>query len=244
MATKKYALFCPIAMACEVLEPRWTILILVEMWCGATRFNDIKRGVPGISPTLLSKRLKEMEANGLIERIENTAKGTVDYIRTPLAEELEETLELLGDWAYRNIESEVALQNLNVDYLMWNLRQHIQVAALPERRVVIRFHFTDLAEDKATYWLNTRPGFPVDLCMSDPGFEVDLYIETKSEALAKVWMGYSSMRSEVAKDHIRLIGDSLLLRTIEKWFMKISFAESNSMLEDEVIPNRAAMVQR
>jgi len=242
MATKKYALFCPIAMACEVLEPRWTMLILVEMWCGATRFNDIKRGVPGISPTLLSKRLKEMGENGLIERIENTAKGTVDYIRTPLAEELEETLELLGDWAYRNIESEVALKNLNVDYLMWNLRQHIKVPELPERRVVIRFHFSDLAEGKAKYWLHTRPGFPVDLCMSDPGFEVDLYIETKSEALASVWMGYSSMRSEIVKEDIRLIGDPLLVRTIEKWFLKISFAESNLILEDGVTPNRPAMM--
>jgi DNA-binding HxlR family transcriptional regulator len=115
-------MFCPIAMACEVVEPRWTMLILSEMWCGATRFNEIRRGVPGISPTLLSKRLKAMETQGLIERLEDPAKGTVDYIRTPRAIELDPVLELLGDWAYRNIEPEVALNNLKPDYLMWNLR--------------------------------------------------------------------------------------------------------------------------
>lgn len=228
MATKSYSLFCPLAMACELIEPRWTILILTEMWTGASRFNDIRRGVPGISPTLLSKRLKEMEAKGLIERVEDSAKGTVDYIRTPLAIELEPALDQLGEWAYRNIESKVALQDLNVDYLMWNLRGKIQLSALPKRRVVIRFHFTDLAEDRATYWLLARPGLPVDLCMTDTGFDVDLYIEAESDALASVYMGYSSMRSELENDRIRLIGDSLLVRTIDKWLGKTSYAELNS----------------
>ena len=99
MPSKSYGLFCPLAMACEILEPRWTMLILNELWSGATRFSEIRRGVPGISPTLLSKRLKEMEKRGLIERLEDTAKGTVDYIRTPMAIELEPALMSLGEWA-------------------------------------------------------------------------------------------------------------------------------------------------
>ena len=89
MTAKSYNLFCPLAMACEIVEPRWTLLILAEMASGSTRFNEIRRGVPGISPTLLSKRLKEMEAQGLVERLEDHARGTVDYLRTPLAVELE-----------------------------------------------------------------------------------------------------------------------------------------------------------
>lgn len=241
MSAKRYSLFCPLAMACEILEPRWTVLILVEMWCGATRFNEIKRGVPGISPTLLSKRLKEMESNGLIERIEDIAKGTVDYVRTPLAIELEPALDLLGEWAYRNIESEVALQDLNVDYLMWNVRQHVEVSELPERRVVVRFHFTDLPDDRGTYWLHMRPGFPVDLCMADPGFEVDLYIEVESKALASVWMGYSSTQSELSHDRIRLVGDSVIARTIDKWLVKISYAELNSSPKERAIPAQHAL---
>ena len=89
MTAKSYNLFCPLAMACEIVEPRWTLLILAEMASGSTRFNEIRRGVPGISPTLLSKRLKEMEAQGLVERLEDPARGTIDYVRTPLAVELE-----------------------------------------------------------------------------------------------------------------------------------------------------------
>ena len=175
MSSKSYGLFCPLAMACEVIEPRWTLLILAEMWDGSTRFNDIRRGVPGISPTLLAKRLRDLENRGLVERIEDAAKGTVDYIRTPKAIELESALTLLGDWAYRHVEANIALHDVNPDYLMWQMRRTIDASALPQRRVVVRFHFADLKEDESTYWMIARPGAAVDLCMSDPHFEVDLF---------------------------------------------------------------------
>jgi len=213
-------MFCPIAMACEVVEPRWTLLILAELWCGATRFNEIRRGVPGISPTLLSKRLKDMEKQGLIERLEDPAKGTVDYIRTKLAIELEPVLDLLGDWAYRNVEPEVALNNLQPDYLMWNLRRQLDLSALPERRVVVRFHFTDCRKEEATYWLLVRPGLAADLCMIDPGFDVDLYVEAQLRSLGSIWMGYSSLQNEIAKDGIFLSGDALLAKTFDRWLVK------------------------
>ena len=124
MANAPYGLFCPLAMAAEVLEKRWTILILGEMWCGASRFNDLRRSVPGISPTLLTKRLRELEENGLVERVEDPSKGTIDYIRTPKAIELEPALQMLSDWAYRHVEKEVALKDLNADYLLWNIYQY------------------------------------------------------------------------------------------------------------------------
>ena len=224
MSITGYGLFCPLAMACEIIEPRWTMLILLEMAAGATRFNDIRRGVPGISPTLLSKRLKEMEKRGLIERLEDTAKGTVNYIRTPMGVELEPALRLLGKWAYRHIEAAVALDELKPDYLMWNLRRKIDPSALPERRVVVRFHFTDQRESEASYWLMARPGMAVDLCVMDPGFDVDLFVEADSKALASVWMGYSSWRTEISHDRIFLSGDACLARTIENWLVKCSFA--------------------
>jgi DNA-binding HxlR family transcriptional regulator len=219
-------MFCPIAMACEVVEPRWTMLILSEMWCGATRFNEIRRGVPGISPTLLSKRLKAMETQGLIERLEDPAKGTVDYIRTPRAIELDPVLELLGDWAYRNIEPEVALNNLKPDYLMWNLRRQVDPSVLPERRVVVRFHFPDCKKNEATYWLVARPGMAVDLCLIDPCFDVDLFIEAELKALGSAWMGYSSLQTEISGDRIFLSGDPLLTKTIDRWLVKCDSAEA------------------
>ena len=211
-------------MACEVLEPRWTLLILAEMWDGSTRFNEIRRGVPGISPTLLSRRLKEMEALGLVERLENPAKGTVDYVRTPMAVELEPVMTLLGGWAYRNMQAAVALDNPNPDYLMWQMRRTIDTSILPERRVVIRFHFDGLSEDQSSYWLIAKPGMPLDLCMSDPGFEVDLFVEAHLKALTSAWMGYSSLQSEISQDRIFLSGDPLLMRAIDQWLGKCPHA--------------------
>src|SRR5262245_61578133 len=102
MPISKFALFCPMVKACDVLTPRWTLLILTEMSSGSTRFSDIRRGVPGISPTLLSKRLKHLEAKGLIERVADNATGAVDYVLTEAARELEPILEALGRWSYRN----------------------------------------------------------------------------------------------------------------------------------------------
>lgn len=224
MSTKSYGLFCPLAMACEIIEPRWTLLILNEMWEGATRFNEIRRGVPGISPTLLSKRLREMEAHGLIERLEDLATGTVDYVRSHKAVELEPALDVLARWAYRHIEAEVALNDLNPDYLMWNIRGTVDASVFPRRRTVIRFHFTDVEGEKATNWLIARPGTAVELCMTDPHFDVDLYVEANSKALASVWMEYSSLHDEISRDRIFLTGDPHLIKSIDRWFVKHSFA--------------------
>ena len=207
-------------MACEILEPRWTLLILSELWSGATRFNEIRRGVPGISPTLLSKRLKEMEAQGLVERLEDSAKGTVDYIRTSKAIELEPVLEHLGQWAMRNVEPEIALTNLEPDYFMWSLRRQLVLSELPGRRLVVRFHFTDCKESEATYWLLLRPGIPADLCLIDPGFDVDLFVESELKTLGSAWMGYSSLQNAIAADRILLTGDPLLKKTFHRWLVK------------------------
>jgi DNA-binding HxlR family transcriptional regulator len=225
MTTKGYGLFCPLAMACEVVEPRWTLMILEEMWSGSTRFNEIRRGVPGISPTLLSKRLKELEKRGLIERLEDAGKGTVDYIRTPMAIALEPALMALGEWAYRHLEAKIALDNLNPDYLMWNLRRKIETSELPQRRIVVRFHFTDGKQDQSTYWLMAKPGLSVDLCMSDPGFDVDLFIEADLKAMTSAFMGYSSVQIEMSRDRIFLSGDRRLIRTIDRWLVQCEYGK-------------------
>ena len=107
---------------------------------------------------------------------------------------------------------------------MWNIRGKIDTAELPDRRVVIRFHFTNIEEDRATNWLIAKPGNTVELCMTDPLHDVDLYVEAKSEALASVWMGYSSLASELSRDHIFLSGDQRLIKTFDRWFVKCDWA--------------------
>jgi DNA-binding HxlR family transcriptional regulator len=236
MPGKSYHLFCPLAMACEIIEPRWTLLILAEMWDGSTRFNDIRRGVPGISPTLLSRRLKEMEARGLVERLENRGKGTVDYVRTPLAIELEQAMMLLGDWAYRNVQASVALHDTNPDYLMWQICRTLDPAALPHRRVVVRFRFVDVDANASRYWLVAKPGAAIDLCMFDPGFDVDLYVDSEVSDLAAVWMGYASLASKLADERVYLSGDPLLIRSFDRWIGRCAFAEPREDLASSPAP--------
>ena len=123
---KPYGLFCPTSKASEVLEPRWTIQILGELWEGATRFNEIRRGIPNISPSLLSKRLKEMQENGLIERVEDRATGNVEYFRTQMAIDFEPIQHAMAMWAQKHVEADVALSEKDADVLMWTLRKRIE----------------------------------------------------------------------------------------------------------------------
>ena len=155
MNKKPYGLICPITRACDVLEPRWTIPILSEIWAGSTKFNEIRRGVGSISPALLSKRLKDLEELGMIERVEDPATGAVDYIRTQMAIDLEPALNAMAVWAQKYIEAEIAC-GANLSSLTWKMRKYIVPEELPQRRVVIRFHFKDDDLDYDTYWIVER----------------------------------------------------------------------------------------
>lgn len=217
MTTKPFGLYCPTSKACEVLLPRWTIQILGELWGGSSRFNEIKRGLPGISPTLLTRRLKEMQENGLLERIEDKANGNIDYIRTEKAAELDDILRGLASWAQRHITAEIALEDRDADLLMWNVRRQIDVDALPPRRTVMRFNFSDATSPSSTYWVITRPGETVELCASDPGFDVDLYVETQVRVFTGFYLGRRSFDRDVEDGLIFLSGDQKLIRTFRRW---------------------------
>ncbi|WP_170606363.1 winged helix-turn-helix transcriptional regulator [Ruegeria arenilitoris] len=217
MKTQPYGIVCSISHACEVLEPRWTIPILSEMWAGSTRFNDIKRGVGNISPALLTKRLKELEKQGLIERIEDPATGQVDYLRTQRAIDLEPALLALGEWAQCNIEARQALQDTDVSTLMWQMRGLISTDQLPNRQVVIQFRFSDPNLEYDTYWALIRPKMDVEICSSIPGFDVDLYVETDRISLAAIIMNRTTISRELDAGRLFLSGDALLARTMDKW---------------------------
>ena len=217
MPARPYGLICPISHACNVLEPRWTIPILSEMWGGATRFNDIRRGVGSISPALLSRRLKELEAQGLIVRIEDKATGQVDYVRTQRAIDLEPALDALGKWAQCNIEAREALGNTDVSNLMWHMRDYVLMDELPARQVVIQFRFSDPGLDYDTYWVLTRPGMPVEICTDIPGFDIDLFVETDSVSLPAILLGRTTIAREIDTGRLFLSGDARLARTMDRW---------------------------
>lgn len=224
MPDKPYGLFCPTSKACEVLEPRWTIQILGELWDGSTRFNEIRRGLPGISPTLLTKRLKEMQENGLVERIEDTATGNIDYIRTEKASELDPILLAMAKWAQRHIEADIALEDRDADTLMWTLHRRIVPEHLPKTRVVVRFNFADATSPATTYWLIHKPGEGVELCVSDPGFDVDLYVETEVPIMSGIYLGRRSLQREIDRGTLFLSGDSRLIKTFDRWLRFSTYA--------------------
>lgn len=218
MSAKPYGLVCPITHACEVLEPRWTVPILAEMWGGSTRFNDIRRGVGNISPALLSKRLKELEQNGLIERVQDPATDQVDYLRTQKAIELEPALDALAKWAQCNIEARTALSSADVSTMMWKMRKFIDPGALPNnRQTVIRFHFSDPELDYDTYWALIRPGAEVEICAVIPDFDVDLYVETDKVTLNSIMLSRTTLVREIDRGTLFLSGDAALARTMDRW---------------------------
>lgn len=224
MPQKPYGILCPISHAIEILEPRWTIQILCELWNGSTRFNEIRRGVGGISPGLLSKRLRELESAGLVERVEDRASGAIDYMRTDRGIELEPVLHGLAKWAQRNIDAEVALCDTDLSTLMWRMRRAIDVDQLPRGRNVIRFHFNDPDLPYATYWIVTQHGQKLELCTSDPGLDVDLFVETTLVSLGGVMTGRTTIAREIELGTLFLSGDQRLARTIDRWLPQSEYA--------------------
>jgi DNA-binding HxlR family transcriptional regulator len=224
MSETGYHLFCPVAMAAEMIEPRWTMLVLCELWSGSTRFNQIQRGVPGMSPGLLSKRLRDLEAKGLVAKTGGTGKEHSEYFTTPLADELEPIVRKLGEWAHRNINSEVSLERLDARMLMWNIRRKIDRLELPRHSCVIQFTLNDPPRDQVNYWLVFKPGIEPDLCYSDQGFNVDLFIVSPLRSLTSAWMGHTSFESEISAGKITLIGNEIMARTLTKWLVTSSYA--------------------
>lgn len=238
MRRKPYGLICPIVHACNVLEPRWTIPILSEMWAGATRFSDIRRGVGNISPALLSRRLKELVDQGLIERIEDPATGQVDYLRTQSAIDLEPALEALGSWAQCNIKARVALADMDVSTLMWKMRGYIHHEHLPNRQVVIQFRFNDPGLDYDTYWALIRPGTPIEICTEIPGFDIDLFVETNCLSLSSIIVGRTTISRELDEGRLFLSGDAILSRTMNRWLYQRTAEDTDKVLQLEEEPFR------
>lgn len=233
----QYPFFCPVAMTAEMIEPRWTLLILSEMWAGSTRFSQIHAGVPGMSPALLSKRLREMQAKGLVRRMPSSNGGHAEYVTTEMADKLEPIVELLGHWAHQNVDSSVSLCHLDAQMLMWKIRRKINQLELPLRKCTIQFTLKDKPGPDVHYWLLVRPGMMPDLCRTNPGFDVDLFIVSELRALTSAWMGHTTFASEIEAGRISLIGHSGMARSITKWLVRSRYA---STPQEEMAQHAAA----
>lgn len=226
MTQGSYRQFCPVAMAAEILCTRWTVVLLRELVAGSTRFNDLRRGVPRMSPALLSQRLKELEAAGIIYRTASrTETGVYEYRLTAAGEELGPIVEAFGVWGQRWVETELSLQHLDVSLLMWDMRRNLDTTPMPTRRSVIMFQYPELSAAQRSWWLIVEPEAQVDLCALDPGFDVDLYVSTDLRTMTAIWMGLDTVRGALRDDRMLLTGDDALATQMQIWLGLSPFAK-------------------
>jgi DNA-binding HxlR family transcriptional regulator len=223
MTQPGYKQFCPVAMAAELLCTRWTMVLLRELIAGSTRFNDLRRGVPKMSPTLLSLRLRELEAAGVIERRElKSEKGVFEYHMTDSGKDLRPVVEAMGFWGQKWVEARLSLKNLDPSLLMWDMRRNLNPSPLPDRRTVIQFLYHGLPASKRSWWLVVEPHGDIDLCWSNPGFDVDLYVATDLRTMTAIWMGLTTVEKEGEK--VALTGDRDIASKMQAWLGLSPFA--------------------
>jgi DNA-binding HxlR family transcriptional regulator len=215
----RYGQFCPVAVASEIFAERWTPIILRELVLGSSGFNQIHRGVPRISRALLAKRLRELAASGVIESVDG------EYRLTAAGEELGEVVKSLGAWGARWTEP-VQRDRLDPRLLTWDMRRRFALERLPKKRVVVRIDFRGVpAGSRApfTYWfVLERP--EVDLCFTEPGFEVDLFVDADLASFARVWLGDVPMRQAIREGAIKLSGSRDAVREFPSWLLLSTLA--------------------
>ncbi len=217
-----YGQFCPVAMASEILCTRWTALILRELLCGTTRFNDLRRGVPRMSPALLSKRLKELETAGVVTTVRG-AGGSSEYHLSSAGEDMRPIIMGIGFWGQRWVESKQSLKNLDPSLLMWDMRRHLNPQPLPPGRCTIQFLYPELPNVRQNWWLIVNAG-KVDLCSFDPGFELDLLVTSSLLTMTSIWMGLTAVGKEIDAGHMELAGDPKIARAMQQWLGLSPFA--------------------
>ncbi len=227
MAEGRYYQFCPVAMAAEILCTRWTVVILRELLAGSTRFNELRRGVPRISPALLSKRLKDLELAGLVERTPSvTSPDLHAYTLTDAGLALEGVVGAIGEWGHRWVNADAALGNLDPKLLMWDMRRNIDTKHLPARQTVIQIIFTDLPNANRNWWLVIQRDKDVDLCAVDPGQDVDLYMSTDLKTMTALWMGYTTVAAVTSSEKLLITGDREVEARISSWLGLSAFARA------------------
>jgi DNA-binding HxlR family transcriptional regulator len=209
-----YYQFCPVSKAMELLDERWTILVVRELLIGSERFNDLRRGLPRMSPTLLSRRLQQLENAGLVDR--RVDGKDVRYRLTDAGRELEPVVAAVGAWGARWV-AELADQDLDPKFLMWDMHRNVDLEAVPRGRTVMKFSFPEAPRGKRDWWIVVAPK-ETDVCDFDPGFEVGVTITSSLRTLTAVWRGDSTWSAALRSGSIDVQGPEELRRAVTRWF--------------------------
>lgn len=212
-----YGQHCPVAKAMELLDERWTVLVVRELLMGSQRFNELKRGVPRMSPTLLSRRLRQLVASGVVVR---TPDGR--YLPTAAGTELLPVVEALGVWGARWV-GELGDPDLDPQLLLWDVHRRVDLTALPPGRTVLQFTFPDVEAARRRWWLvMTRDG--TDVCDTDPGYEVSAVLEGSLREVVRLWRGDTTWASARRSGAVRVLGAGSHVDAVPLWLLRGVFA--------------------
>ena len=223
---KPYGQFCPLVQATQLLCERWTLIVVRELIAGSTRFNQLKRGVPLMSPTLLSLRLKQLAEAGVIEITGN--KGNSSYELTSAGMELRPVIELLGAWGHRWARSNLNEGDLDAGLLMWDMRRTVDPTVFPTRRIVVQFEYPDAINGERDWWLVSEKS-EIDLCLNNPGYEVDILIKCSLKTMTEIWTCQMLFRDAVKKGDIKVLGDLKLTSKLQDWLRSSPLAKLGSL---------------
>jgi DNA-binding HxlR family transcriptional regulator len=212
---KGYGQFCPTSKAAEILAERWTLLILRELLLGSHRYGDIQRGVPRMSPTLLAKRLKQLEQAGILNRVQKHGDSAVQYELTEAGWDLEQLMNALAHWGYKWVNHKLSREDLDPGFLMWAIRRNLVIKSLPITRTVIYVEFSDGRQPRR-WWLVIEKG-EADLCVKDPRHEVDLFVRSDVRTLTLFFDCRISLAEAKLSGRMKLHGSPVLMRTMKRW---------------------------
>jgi DNA-binding HxlR family transcriptional regulator len=216
----EYGQFCPVAKAMELLDERWTVLVVREILCGSRHFNEIRRGVPKMSPALLTKRLQRLERCGVLER--RTGGNRIEYVLTQAGEELRPVVEQLGTWSVRWLP-DLGDADLDPHLLMWDIRRGANLADAPASPATVHFGFTDVEPSAGRWWLTVgRDG--ADSCDFDPGHPIVATVRGELRWLSRVWRGDVGWPDALRAGGLVLTGEPWARRAVPRWFAGSSFA--------------------
>jgi DNA-binding HxlR family transcriptional regulator len=197
-----YGQYCPIARALDVLGERWSLLIVRDMLVGTTRFNDLARGLPRLSRSLLAKRLRQFERAGLVERLGS------QYLLTEAGRGLEPIVFGIGRWGAQWTFGDPDPDELDAEVLVWWMHTRLDTSEFPGKRHILHIRFTD---DPRRFWVVVESGSP-SVCLTDPGFEVDVTITSDLGSLYQVWLGRLPVKDAVRAGRLNFAGPSTLTR--------------------------------
>lgn len=213
--SRGYGQYCPLSLASELLCQRWTVLVMSRIIAGCTRFNEIHRGLPQMSPSLLTRRLQELERAGIVETRPIEGGKWREYVATPAGEDMWPLIQEMALWGQKWAR-DMELEDLDPAFLVWSMHTRLDQEALPDGRIVIKFSFSGAPADCEEFWLVCQDG-DVEMCLKDPGHEVDLFVVSELRLFIEAWRGFRDFRSEIRAGRIRLTGPVRLREQFPDW---------------------------